>query len=424
MSSKQHKKCTFEELYILCILWGKSPSNYNRVKGRTRYQLYLTNYEWQMLLTLRSSGYFKDATYEIVYVDGGYTIKTKGIEIKVPSDSRPQNTTTTNVLVKESKYLSENRNLKEHLLKQQTELEKLHTMLDLRESLTDVELYEIKSLPNEEPSDTTAIALLSDVHYEMTVLKESVMYLNEFNPQIAKARLENFFINLANLINHNKEYMSIRRLILAILGDLINGWLRSEAQQTNAMTPQEAISELKPILLAGIKYLNDNIDIEEIFIIGIVGNHARTTEKMQHGNVTQTNYEYFLYKDLEQMCQLLGYTKIKFYIPKSSMAIIPVYDKKYLFAHGNQFKYSGGVGGIYPSMLKWYLRMAKLFKIDKAFIGHWHSAINIKEIVVNGSIVGYDSYAMSFGFDYEEPQQQLLFINKQRGVISHIPIYV
>ena len=285
-------------------------------------------------------------------------------------------------------------------------------------------MYEFKSLPNEEPSDTTAIALLSDVHYEMTVLKESVMYLNEFNPQIAKARLENFFINLANLINHNKEYMSIRRLVLAILGDLINGWLRSEAQQTNAMTPQEAVSELKPILLAGIKYLNDNIDIEEIFIIGIVGNHARTTEKMQHGNVTQTNYEYFLYKDLEQMCQLLGYTKIKFYIPKSSMAIIPVYDKKYLFAHGNQFKYSGGVGGIYPSMLKWYLRMAKLFKIDKAFIGHWHSAINIKEIVVNGSIVGYDSYAMSFGFDYEEPQQQLLFINKQRGVISHIPIYV
>jgi hypothetical protein len=75
-------------------------------------------------------------------------------------------------------------------------------------------------------------------------------------------------------------------------------------------------------------------------------------------------------------------------------------------------------------MLKWYLRVAKLFKIEKAFIGHWHTAISIKEVVVNGSVVGYDSYAMSFGFDFEKPTQQLIFINKQYGIILHAPIYL
>lgn len=420
---KKHKKCTFEELYILCLLWGKNTSYYKPVKGRTRYQLYLNYHEQQMLAILREKGSYKDQQVEIKTIDNQYVVTIKGVTITVP---KVASITVSGALPvnKDNKYLTENRTLKETLVRQQSKLEQLESILELKESLTDVEFYDIIPSKPEEEADTTAVALLSDVHYEMTVLKESVMYLNEYNPAIAKERLENFFINLVNLINHNQEYLGVGRLILGILGDLINGWLRAEAEQTNSMSPQEAISELKPILLAGLKYLEDYLKVEEILVIGIVGNHARTTEKMQHGNVTQTNYEYFLYKDLEQMCQLLGMKKIKFYIPKSSMAVVPIYNKKYLFAHGNQFRYAGGVGGIYPSMLKWYLRVAKLFKIDKAFIGHWHSATAIKEVIVNGSVVGYDSYAMSFGFDFEEPQQQLIFLNKKRGVILHAPIYL
>ena len=35
-----------------------------------------------------------------------------------------------------------------------------------------------------------------------------------------------------------------------------------------------------------------------------------------------------------------------------------------LFAHGHEFKYAGGIGGIYPSMLRWFNKIAKVFKLD------------------------------------------------------------
>jgi len=426
MSSKKHKKCTFEELYILCLLWGKSHTNYKTVKGRTRYQLYLNNYEQNLLTSIRTDGSYKDSTIEIHTVNGSYVAEIRNVKYTVPKQS-PQTPVVDNHIeniVKKNDYVTENKILREAVIKQQAKLEQLESILDIKESITDVELYEIKPLDEETEEDTTAVALLSNLHYEMTVLKESVMGLNEYNPAIAKQRIETFFVKLVDAINHNKEHLKVRRLILGFLGDFINGWLRSEAEQTNSMAPQEAIYDLKSILLSGLKYVDMHLDVEEIWIVGIIGNHARTTDKMQHGNATQTNYEYFLYRDLEKMCELLGLSKIRFYIPKSSMAVIPIYDKKYLFAHGNQFKYSGGIGGIYPSMLRWYLRVAKLFKIEKAFIAHWHTAIAIKEVIINGSVVGYDSYAMSFGFDYEEPQQQLVFLNKKHGVILHVPIYL
>lgn len=424
MRTKKHKKCSFEELYILCMIWGKSPNSYNKIKGRNRYQLYLSPLELNMISELREKGSYKDSIIEISKnVNNEYVIKYKKLIWTVPKEnSNPA--LIKNSIIQDNKYINENRTLKESLVKQQVKLDKLESILDLKEALTDVELYEIGDSTTDSLGDSTAVALLSDIHYEMRVLKESVMGLNEYSPDIAKSRIETFFIKLVESINHNQDKLKVNRLIIGMLGDLINGWLRAEAEQTNSMSPQEAISDLKSILLSGLKYVNTHLKVDDILIVGIVGNHARTTEKMQHGNVTQTNYEYFLYKDLEQMCQLLELDKIKFYVPKSAMAIVPIYDKKYLFAHGNQFKYAGGVGGIYPSMLKWYLRVAKLFKIEKAFIGHWHTAISIKEVVVNGSVVGYDSYAMSFGFDFEKPTQQLIFINKQYGIILHAPIYL
>lgn len=424
MRTKKHKKCTFEELYILCMMWGKSPNSYNKIKGRNRYQLYLSPSESNMLSELRENGNYKDNAIEISKNDTNeYVIKYKKLTLVVPKE-RPNQTSSITPVIKDNKYITENRNLKESLIKQQVKLDKLESILELKEAMSDVELYEIGDSTIDNLGDSTAVALLSDIHYEMRVLKESVMGLNEYDPTIAKARVETFFIKLVDSINHNQERLQVNKLIIGMLGDFINGWLRAEAEQTNSMSPQEAISDLKSILLSGLKYVNTHLKVKEILVVGIVGNHARTTDKMQHGNVTQTNYEYFLYKDLEQMCQLLELKKIKFYIPKSAMAIVPIYDKRYLFAHGNQFKYAGGIGGIYPSMLKWYLRVAKLFKIEKAFIGHWHTAIAIKEIVVNGSVVGYDSYAMSFGFDFEKPTQQLIFINKQYGIILHAPIYL
>ena len=80
-------------------------------------------------------------------------------------------------------------------------------------------------------------------------------------------------------------------------------------------------------------------------------------------------------------------------------------------------------GGIYPSMFKWYAKLNQTIKIDKAFIGHYHQMIYTKEVCVNGSLKGFDAFAMGHGLAYEEPQQTYVILNEKRGFIFYSPIF-
>ena len=93
-------------------------------------------------------------------------------------------------------------------------------------------------------------------------------------------------------------------------------------------------------------------------------------------------------------------------LDKKVQNIIIIFDKKYLVAHGHQFKYAGGIGGIFPSMLRWFSGMAKTLGVETAFIGHYHQSIFTKRVIVNGSSKGYDAYALGKNLEYEKPSQK------------------
>lgn len=61
--------------------------------------------------------------------------------------------------------------------------------------------------------------------------------------------------------------------------------------------------------------------------------------------------------------------------------------------------------------------MNQTIKIDKAFIGHYHTSIYTKEVCVNGSLKGFDAFAMGHGLAFEEPQQTYVILNEKRGFI-------
>lgn len=119
----------------------------------------------------------------------------------------------------------------------------------------------------------------------------------------------------------------------------------------------------------------------------------------------------------------MGLTKFEYVIPEGDLAYLDIYGKKILFAHGFQFRSSGGVGGLYPAMLRWFGKMSQVIKIDKAFLGHWHSSIYTKEVCINGSLKGYDAFAMGHGLSYEVPQQTYVILNEKRGFIFYSPIF-
>lgn len=266
-----------------------------------------------------------------------------------------------------------------------------------------------------------AVALFSDAHIEETVKSASVMGLNEYNVKIAKERIEKYFANLVSCLNTDK----VEYLLFASLGDTISGFIHEELSQSNELTPLEATFEAQNLIYNGLKYICDNTELKRIKFVGIVGNHSRVTNKIQHSNGYKMSYEWLMYKNIQKQAELEG-LPIEFDIPESEMAIEDTSDgKRFLFIHGFQIKGSGNgtVCGIYPSLGRLSLKYGKVYKQDKIYLGHFHSCISIPNAVVNGSIIGYNSYALTNGFAYEEPSQMYELYDTNIGQLLTRQIY-
>ena len=266
-----------------------------------------------------------------------------------------------------------------------------------------------------------AIALFSDAHIEETVEPASVLGKNEYNLSIAENRIKNYFNNLATCIN--KDH--VEELIFASLGDTISGFIHDELAQTNGLTPSEATIKAQSLIYCGLDFLCKNTKLNSIKFIGIVGNHSRTTKKIQHSNGYKLSYEWIMYQNIRNMCEITG-LPVEFNIPESEMAVADTPDgKRFIFVHGYQIK-SGGSGtvcGIYPALNRLSMKWDRTFNQDKIYLGHFHSCVSIPNAVVNGSIIGFNSFALSNGFTYEEPAQMYEVYDSERGLLLTRKIY-
>lgn len=282
------------------------------------------------------------------------------------------------------------------------------------------EIYDFKFSQLKE-GNRYAVALFSDAHIEETVAPDSVLGLNEYNVPIAKKRIEKYFVNLANCLNVDE----VEDLIFASLGDTISGFIHEELAQCNGLTPLEATYEAQNLIFNGLRYLCSNTKLKHIKFIGIVGNHSRVTKKIQHANGHSMSYEWLMYRNIKAQCESIG-LPIEFNLPNSEMAVVDTQDKKrFIFIHGFQIKSngSGTVCGIYPALNRLSMKWSKTFKQDKIYLGHFHTCVSIPNAVVNGSIIGYNAFAMTNGFEYEEPAQQYEVFDTKIGQLLTRKIY-
>jgi len=101
-----------------------------------------------------------------------------------------------------------------------------------------------------------------------------------------------------------------------------------------------------------------------------------------------------------------------------------VYGRTLRLHHGHAIRYQGGVGGLfiptYKAIAQWNLgRRAHL----DAF-GHFHQTKDGGSFLTNGSLIGYNAFALSIKADFELPRQTLILLDKTRGRTCSWPILV
>lgn len=301
-------------------------------------------------------------------------------------------------------------------------------LVELREYVSEVievkdriSTYQIKPTKKGLRGEATAVAIASDWHVDEQVKAESVDGTNEYNMRIAKKRAEKFFQSTLKLVQKEQQDVTIKTLVLALIGDFISGHIHPELMETTEVSPQDAMLYAMNLIASGIEYLLDNSDLE-IIVPCSVGNHARDTHKVniatEHGN----NKEWAMYNFLAMYFS--KEKRVKFVMPRSQFTYIDIYEFTIRFIHGHLgYKFGGGIGGIAVPLNKAVMRWNESKKAYLTVLGHWHQRQTSPSWVINGSLIGDAPYGKVLGFS-GKPEQAFFLIEKGVGKTVEAPIHV
>lgn len=261
--------------------------------------------------------------------------------------------------------------------------------------------------------ELTPIVLASDWHVEERVLPESIAFRNEYNLDIAAARIERFFRHIIWHIEHHRASgkVSIRDMLLWLGGDLYSGYIHEENVETGAFAPPLAVRWLLPRIRDGIATLLEVLKLEKLLIVCSHGNHGRTTHKMRFSTGYANSFDWLLYHSLAD--EFRHDKRVTFEITASNHQYAVVYGQTIHFHHGNEVRYQGGVGGLGIPLLKRVPVWDRIRPAALHCMGHWHQLRDYGRAIVNGSLIGYNAFAQGIGIDVEDPFQALFYIDSQ-----------
>lgn len=267
-----------------------------------------------------------------------------------------------------------------------------------------------------------AVAMLSDVHVEEEVRLGETPVANEYTPEIADRSIARFFAGYRWLLDFHRNAFQIRDAVLWLGGDLMSGHIHEELKETTDKAPIETLLWLRPRLMAGIDLLLEDPKIETLHIPCSYGNHGRNTMKPYRAKGAAHSYEWLLYQWLASAYE--GNPRVKFLADQSAHQYMQVFDWNLHFHHGDETSYQGGVGGITIPLNKAIAQWDIAKKCDYHHFGHWHQYIDTGPMVVNGSVIGFNAYAMSIKARPEVPQQAFYVLDSKRGKTCKSPIWV
>ena len=268
-------------------------------------------------------------------------------------------------------------------------------------------------------SEAVAIAVLSDTHVEESVEPQWVNGLNKYNLDIAKKRHDQFFEKVVKLLRKEQKDVTINELVLGLLGDHITGRIHEENLEICLLRPVDAIIFSQDLIESGIKFLLDHSTVK-ITVICKTGNHARITRRIHSSTQQGNSLEWSMYHNLRS--RFKEEERIKFVIDDGYHTYTDILGTTLRWHHGHAIRYQGGVGGLTIPLHKAIHNWNLTRHADVDILGHFHDYITMRRFVVNGSLIGYNAYALSIKAEYSPPTQSFFLIDKKRGKTVHIPI--
>jgi len=265
----------------------------------------------------------------------------------------------------------------------------------------------------------------SDWHWGEVVNPDEIHGVNKFNLDIAKERCRKLVTTAVNLLHQEFRSADYPGIVFALGGDMVTGDIHEELSKTNDAPIMPTVVDLFENLIWCISTLADKFG--KVYVPCVTGNHGRITKKVQAKERNATNFDWLVYCLLEKhFCED---NRVQFNIAEGSDCLFRIYGHEYLLTHGDQFRGGDGIiGPLGPITRGRHKKASRNAAIDMDFqtmmVGHFHTLMQLPNLIVNGSLKGYDEYAYQGNFSYEVPAQALWITHPQRGITHQMPIYL
>lgn len=252
-------------------------------------------------------------------------------------------------------------------------------------------------------SDSEAILLLSDWH--IGVLVDN--FYNKFNAQIANDELDALIDQVCSYCSNFK----VSRLNVINMGDLIHGGIHTNArieQEFDVVTQVEVAGQLLYKVLAGVENAAPTVTYRSCS-----DNHSRLMpNKSEH--IEKENFgrliDWWVEAKLEQGNHTIKVIRdnLDFGLGKFDL----LNGQKVAFAHGHE----DSINQAFQN----FIGATREF-IDYALLAHYHNpkekSFQDCKVIVNGSLVGTEQYALSKRL-FASPTQKLLIIDDNNTFVD------
>lgn len=266
----------------------------------------------------------------------------------------------------------------------------------------------------------SAVLVMSDIHAEEQVIPTEINGLNIYNLDIADLSYNDVTDNFIMLLDHESRLAKFEEVVVALLGDNISGHLHDELVDGNLLAPLPASLFAADLIEAGLRKILQATRLP-VRVVCCDGNHGRTTKKLRAAGRGKFSYETNMYIHLAK--RFSQTKRMTWQIAGGLHAYQRIQNLTFRWTHGDAIKYNGGVNGIGVPVNKAVNEWNKSRHADMTCFGHFHTFNPDVNWCCNGSLIGFNPFALSIKAAYDRPKQTMMVVDKKYGVTRIVPVF-
>ncbi|MCK9600876.1 MAG: hypothetical protein M0R06_17680 [Sphaerochaeta sp.] len=259
---------------------------------------------------------------------------------------------------------------------------------------------------------------VSDKHGGEVVDPAQVRGYNEYNSEICSLRVRHTYKMFCEMPEFYSTRFSYVGFLLMSGGDDLSGGIHEHLKKTDDETPQQGIIRAIRDEIWGVELLKSRY--KRVWNVRVPGNHSRSTEKVESKDFAYQNYDWLISMIVAE--HFKDDPDVRISCPPAFHVVFQVFREHWFLTHGFEIKGGSGISGIETPVALARHRALRAEQVlgdgfDVYNHAHHHTHGYKKGYQRNGSVVGFNEFAILRGYEPEPPQCIHFIVDPRRGIV-------